>query len=208
VHRIGIAVSIFFAASVAHAIESRPEEARLRTMTIDPPTATSPCIGNPVTPLCAVETFVACYFWDDMRLCRAIGFTPTLRTGASGYISLQTFRYRAIGEATLKEENIPDWARKSDLKPSPWRSGDLALDVYWEACEPEDQCVKGTRDAGRKFGEGCPMTRCKSSVETYILRPIRGRWQFVSFWSPDTVQGKESWPNKPTLVPLRDPDTR
>jgi hypothetical protein len=108
----------------------------------------------------------------------------------------------------MKDEDIPDWARKSDIKPSPWRSGDLTLDVYWQACEPEDQCVEATRDDGRKLGEGCPMKRCTSSVETYILRLIRGRWHFISFWIPDTVQGKELWPNKPTPILLGDPDTR
>jgi hypothetical protein len=61
-HRIGLAILVCFAASIAHALESRPEEARLRTMTIDPPSAESKCIGDPITPRCTVETFVACYF--------------------------------------------------------------------------------------------------------------------------------------------------
>jgi len=208
VHRIALAVSIFFAASIAHALESRSDEALLRTMVIEPPSTESKCIGDPITPLCAVETFVACYFWNDMRLCRAVGFVPNFPIGVDEYFALKTLHYRLIGEALLKDEDIPDWARQSDVKPSPWKAGDLALDVFWDTCRPEDQCVTATRDSGRKLGEGCPMTWCHSDVETYILRKVRGRWHFISFWSPGRVQGKESWPNKPAAVPILDSPSR
>jgi hypothetical protein len=204
VHRISLAVSIFFAASIAHALESRPDEARLRTMTIDPPTATSPCIGNPVTPLCAVETFNTCYDWNDKQLCRAVGYTPNVPLGVDGYFALKTFHYRAIGEATLKDEHIPDWARKSDNKLSPWSAGDLALDVYWETCRPHDPCVKRTREAGLKLGEGCPMTSCSSDIATYILRGVRDQWKFIDYWIAGRVQGQENWIRTPPPEPVID----
>ena len=40
-----------------------------RLMTRDDTTSTSKCIGNPVTPLCAIETHLACWARDNKELC-------------------------------------------------------------------------------------------------------------------------------------------
>jgi hypothetical protein len=46
---------------------------------ITPNTATSACIGTAATPLCAVETLLACLVRNDDGLCRRIGATPPTR---------------------------------------------------------------------------------------------------------------------------------
>jgi len=46
-------------------------EGTYRVITRDPATTTSDCIGRPVTPLCAVETFIACRTREDFELCLA-----------------------------------------------------------------------------------------------------------------------------------------
>ena len=42
--------------------------------------ATSRCIGNPKTPLCAVETFIACWVRRNRPLCEIVG-KPDLSFG-------------------------------------------------------------------------------------------------------------------------------
>lgn len=60
------------------------------TLTFDPATSSSRCIGNPMTPLCAVETHKACFLWNDAdeivdeKVCTVMGIDPT------------TFTFRAL----------------------------------------------------------------------------------------------------------------
>ena len=50
---------------------SGSEEEQVRRIT--PTEADSACIGDPVTPVCAVETLFACFARLDAELCRAVG---------------------------------------------------------------------------------------------------------------------------------------
>jgi hypothetical protein len=46
---------------------------------ITPTTASSACIGSAATPLCAVETLLACLTRNDDALCRRVGVAPPAR---------------------------------------------------------------------------------------------------------------------------------
>ena len=48
---------------------AKPKPARWRIMTMEDATSTSRCIGDPRTPLCAVETLMACFIRRQVRLC-------------------------------------------------------------------------------------------------------------------------------------------
>ena len=48
---------------------AKPKPARWRVMTMEDATSTSRCIGDPRTPLCAVETHTACFIRRQVRLC-------------------------------------------------------------------------------------------------------------------------------------------
>ena len=52
---------------------SNPE---LRLLEFTNEESTSTCIGNPVTPLCAVETFAACRLRAEWALCTEVGYEP------------------------------------------------------------------------------------------------------------------------------------
>jgi hypothetical protein len=131
--------------------------------------------------------------------------SPNFQIGTSGYAALKTFHYRAIGEAALRDENIPDWARRDTEFGEPgWKTGDLALDVHFNLCRPHDPCVKQTREAGLKLGEGCPMTSCTSDIATYILRGVRDQWKFIDYWIAGRVQGQENWTRTPPPEPVID----
>jgi len=43
------------------------------TRAITATSADSPCIGKPMTPLCAAETLMACSIRRDVKLCRVVG---------------------------------------------------------------------------------------------------------------------------------------
>ena len=48
---------------------AKPRPARWRVMTYDDATSTSRCIGDPRTPLCAIETHMACFLRGFVKLC-------------------------------------------------------------------------------------------------------------------------------------------
>lgn len=74
------AIAVCLAATPAAAAESYPSSLRTITAT----DAISPCIGDPKTPVCAVETALACYLRNTLDLCRAVGVVPPANPSKSG----------------------------------------------------------------------------------------------------------------------------
>lgn len=160
-------------------------------MTFDPATTDSECIGNPVTPLCAAETAQACFMWARPELCGTIGYEPNYPLGLDAYGQLWVYRYRPAGEFVLKDSDIPDWAREQGWRS--WRAGDLAYDVWWQRCRPDDTCVVASReDPNRGLGEGCPPDDCRwqPNPATYILRRDGTKWRYVDEFGAYPVQGR------------------
>lgn len=62
-------------ASIAGGPQHPGKAPRWRTLTDSEETTTSKCIGKPATPICAVETFVACADPSRKKLC-AMGLSP------------------------------------------------------------------------------------------------------------------------------------
>ena len=62
---------IVLAAGLPAAQAGGGEEPTIRRIT--PTEADSDCIGDPRTPLCAVETRMACFIRKDVSLCRQVG---------------------------------------------------------------------------------------------------------------------------------------
>lgn len=94
--------------------------------------STSDCIGDPKTPLCAVETVSACFNRGEWNLCRRVGFLGKDydRWVPTDYARLHYYRYRVVGEGVIRQSDIPP-ARKS-LDGLPVRAGDLALLMKWQ----------------------------------------------------------------------------
>ena len=72
--------------------------------------ATSQCIGDPRTPLCAVETLIACFTRHDMSLCRRVGVD-----GISFDDRLIGRDYIVISMKVLRGGDIPE-----ELKDTDW----------------------------------------------------------------------------------------
>lgn len=86
-----------------------PPPDELRFITAD--NATSQCIGDPKTPLCAVETFKACFARNDMKLCRKVGVdSPNLFLGPKQNVSYSVLEQRVLTDADMtKELKNADW---------------------------------------------------------------------------------------------------
>ena len=108
----------------------------------DPAITTSRCIGNPVTPRCALETFFACSVRLELALCRLV--LPENEDFQLA-VKRRTYWYRIASFTRITAKN-----RIKGLNP-PQRVGDLTLDLQRRACaEDEPECkrpaVKATYD--------------------------------------------------------------
>lgn len=133
-------------------------------------TTTSTCVGDPRTPLCAVETSIACHLRDDPELCRIAYDEPPappipFRTKRKSRI---VEGYRVVGVRHYRAGDIPDW------EPSYWLPavGDVAINLETT---------------------NCTYGKCGEFIDkkNYLARPtptgwkverIHRRWQFT--WLP------------------------
>jgi hypothetical protein len=169
---------------VLSALARSGSETELPLMEFSNAASTSTCIGNPVTPLCAVETFEACLHRAEWPLCAEVGFEPgDLRQfGPSEYFKLVYRPYEVIGTRTVRVAFVP---KSRDGEPSiEWRPGDVAVRLNWHRCPPIEKCVVETQvHPTKKYGEGCRTFEfCDRSFEphTYIVRRIGHRWIMVA----------------------------
>jgi len=119
---------------------------------VSPTGATSDCIGDPRTPLCALETFLACTARLEPALC--------LRVGVDDYTfrkKLTTLNYYIVSTHTIREEDITE-----ELKDAKWRKvGYVDITVL----EPEFRMP------------WCPGG-CKTS---YTLGPTDDGWRLITY---------------------------
>ncbi len=140
------------AATAARAAEKYPSGIRSITAT----TATSSCIGNPKTPVCAVETFRACSARLNNDLCLRVGID--LEHESLMPKIQQDLRYRILSARILRPGDIP-----SHLSDTHWMKPGHAEITLLELPDPMNTCPEG----------------CKYS---YYLHPENGAWQIVR-WS-------------------------
>ncbi|MSO91789.1 MAG: hypothetical protein EXQ86_00125 [Rhodospirillales bacterium] len=69
--------------------------------------ATSDCIGDPRTPLCALETYLACVVRKDRVLCDRVDVPEGFYFGEPWQI-IELAEYLILDEVTLTPENIPE----------------------------------------------------------------------------------------------------
>ena len=132
----------------------RGQEGQIRRIT--PSTADSACIGSPVTPLCAVETWIACFARGDLSLCRAVGqdyefFEPDGVTWPTEYVIERMHKIRP--EDVTEEQKSPDW-----------QPGYFEFVVRKRSCPP-------------------PQTTCRGETWFrfyFIVKPVGGLWHIVS----------------------------
>ena len=100
-------------AADAPAQESAPDIDPAQIRFITPTASSSSCIGDPRTPLCALDTLFACIARNELRLChrvRIFDYTPPKPAAA--------YRYRVLWIKILTEADMrPDLAATNWWKP-------------------------------------------------------------------------------------------
>jgi hypothetical protein len=179
--RVLVAALLLAAALPAYAGEDAPlppltPKGEFLVMTQDDATSSSKCIGNPVTPMCAVETKLACDQRKNAELCElAIGapLDPEFRRLAyeNQKPDATPFKYRVVHREVLTDRRFP-W-RPSYLRDRPneisMRVGDVRIDIL--DVTPEYKYLS------RAY---CGLT---SPRVAYIVRKRDRRW-LITDWRP------------------------
>lgn len=139
-----------------------------RIMTTRDETSTSKCIGRMITPLCAVETKIACFLRGDTRLCDMVGGHLS---GAPGNAPPWSMRYLISRAVIIDDRHFP-WPPSTD-KGQPAgvpsvRAGDVRIDVRQMYCFSGD------------------AQNCEPSYDfpiTYVVRKENAQWQLIGWAS-------------------------
>ncbi|MBI1244391.1 MAG: hypothetical protein GC202_05240 [Alphaproteobacteria bacterium] len=140
-----------------------------RQMTLDDATSDSMCVGKFDTPLCAVETVIACFARKEWELCNAAlqkpGYFERSLTGRP--VDFTKLQYRIERSEVLTQEGIGRIPRRTDLE----RSGDYRIDVL-------------SRDCYREIGgENCSFGFSDPNI--FTLRNADGRWIVLNWGARD-----------------------
>ncbi len=124
-------VALLFAASVLAGGEETMVpvpggDLEMRYITPDADTTTSKCIGNPKTPMCAFETYLACRDWGLYLLCDvARGKTPPIEEVPNFKTEfVGTTCYRVLGSWRYTRLYVPNHLNPWEIKPD-----DVAIDL-------------------------------------------------------------------------------
>lgn len=104
----------------------------------DAKTTTSKCIGNPKTPLCAVETVEACLVRQDKKLCR-IAAGPLKMFLPYEDVVLPVEQYRVNKAKRLTKKNMPSW----EIPPNGYsfrHIGDIQIELETRYCDAHGTC--------------------------------------------------------------------
>jgi hypothetical protein len=132
-----------------------------RTLTQDDATTDSKCIGKPLTPLCAVESKMACFLRGNDELCRiakGLDHLPGLGPGRPYPGGWE--RYRVTAVRRVNSNMLPT------ITGITTRTGDLTVDVKHMLCQ-FSECPK-------RIG---PPT-------TYLVRQKGDGWAVVTWETP------------------------
>lgn len=147
-------------------------------MTKDDATSTSKCIGNPVTPMCAVETVLACNVRGIDELCR-IGMGLKTYPKYNFGPSLPEI-YRVVRREILTDRRFP-WRPDKDLDERPGeislQAGDIRIDLF------EKDCWHDTISP-----TACTTDPDIPSRVAFIVRRQGDRWAVID-WRPPYDHG-------------------
>ncbi len=150
-------------ASVAGGPSHTGKALRWRTLTFSDETTTSKCIGKPVTPICAVETFEACFKRSQIELCRMAYLNGESETFHLGYSSPESkTEYTIIKYQTIRHvRHVPANIRRAlEREGTMEKPGDVRVDITSRSCrlargtcagEPTQSFVYFIRHAGHRW---------------------------------------------------------
>lgn len=118
-----------------------------RKLTHDPATTTSTCIGNPVTPLCAAETFWACFLRLQPELCDMVEARVRPHLNVSKPLN-HRLEYRVAYARRPSPLDPVDRATEGNMKPL---AGDVLIALIRRSCwgplDDESDCATGQETA-------------------------------------------------------------
>ncbi len=144
----------------------RPEPKWKRITNFGADTQTD-CIGNPKTPTCAVETFVACLAYRDGDLCAIAENYPDMRIEFDALERRRVMDYNIRSVSAFKKTSIP---KGMDVDWTPAAGDQLAI-VDMRECQYVDStwaCRPFTGPQGHYF----------------FLKPVAGRWYVKDSFEP------------------------
>ncbi|MGE0094531.1 MAG: hypothetical protein AB7M05_16040 [Alphaproteobacteria bacterium] len=144
----------------------RPEPKWKRITNFGADTQTD-CIGNPKTPTCAVETFVACLAYRDGDLCAIAENYPDMRIEFDAPERRRVMDYNIRSVGAFKKTSIP---KGMDVDWTPAAGDQLAI-VDMRECQYVDSnwaCRPFTGPQGHYF----------------FLKPVAGRWYVKDSFEP------------------------
>ncbi len=145
-------VVFFLSAPFGNVLAQEPE---IRTITQTE--STSKCIGDPRTPLCAVETLLACNIRGQIELCQMIGRDAL---DFVGKVHISQKKYFLFSKKTIREQDM-----SKDLEGAYWhRIGFVELDIK-----------------SRSYFEDGRLWPVKEwDTYSYMLKPVGNQWHVVS----------------------------
>ncbi len=147
-----------------------PDELRFISME----DATSQCIGNPKTPLCAVETLLACFTRVDPSLCQMVGVTNKY---LKRFKKITKYKVLTARELTAEEIERENATIKYEDSPEFWSLGFVEI-VITQPDGEDGTC--SLRDC--KFVDSPPPVGDECCKYTYIIKPIGNEWRPISWW--------------------------
>lgn len=129
--RAGMIAGAFALGACAGGVMDDFDSAQTRIIT--PTEATSTCIGDISTPLCTVETFLACMRRLERSFCEQVGvFGFSLRKNP------EPVRYRILSGRILRDQDIPDHLRHTFWMKAGYADITIIyLDWHTPDCFPE-----------------------------------------------------------------------
>jgi hypothetical protein len=128
----------------AHAEDAPPELPPIdgpdqwHVLTHDDATSTSKCIGDPKTPLCAVETVLACFVREERELCLTGTGGASENFGFDKNRSEYSLLYWVAKAELVSEKNKKHYKQVRYLKP---QNGDIAIGIRDARCY-DSKCNK------------------------------------------------------------------
>ncbi len=148
---------------------------------------TSHCIGKNTSPLCVVETALACKTRKKIELCRIARKDPDYwdksfeRYPGIPYPHTGLIVYRLNAVTRLEEKTMAEfiWAGNymwGDIPPVQFQEGDILIDVFWNMC--------GKASNGKV--SDCCLEHIAGSM--FIMRKIAAEW--ILLWDAHPTQGR------------------
>ncbi len=160
-----------------------PDYSKLYYLGYNKETSSSPCIGNPVTAECAVDTYEACLHWWDVKLCGRTNFKIP-----DGYKHYRPNKhtmiiYKFLSKRLITDADIPEHYRDT------WRVGDTVIFTSGQVCTRYEHCYTALEDRSDPRGKCLPLD-CddagsiipetgKHPTDIYILRQNAEKKWFV-----------------------------